>query len=88
MEYVFFAVCMLVALALLAVPTSARMPEEGIRAWLRSAFRSARDPIGSIGEAKDVDIEDLLADDPSVPGYVTPDQLRGRVDGLKETLSR
>ncbi|MDO5494199.1 MAG: hypothetical protein Q4G64_00615 [bacterium] len=78
----------LLGLGLIAVPLSARMPEEGFRAWFRSGVASLREPAPEQGEAEDVDIEFLLSDDPSVPGYVTPEQLRGRVDGLRGAFTR
>ncbi|HHW82458.1 MAG TPA: hypothetical protein GX743_01355 [Actinomycetales bacterium] len=88
MRLILFLGVVLLALAILAVPLSARLPQEGLIAWFRSAFASLREPRLEQDEATDVDIEDLLSDDPSVPGYVTPDQLRGRVDDLRHVFTR
>ena len=85
--YIFFGFVLL-GLGLLAVPVSARMPEEGLIGWFRSAIASVREPAPVQGESIDVDIEDLLTDDPAVPGYVTPDQLKGRARDLRHAFSR
>lgn len=75
-------------LALLAVPLSARLPDEGIVAWAKSALSSFRQPVERPGAPVEVHIDDLFAEADEGTGYIDPEQLRSRVVQAREDLVR
>lgn len=85
---IFLLVVLVFGLALLAVPLSARLPEEGLTAWIRSAFGSMREPVGKRDDGVEVDIEDLLDGAEEGTGYISPGALRDRVTQVRDDLTR
>lgn len=86
--FVALAVCVVGALALLAVVLGARRPEEGWFTWVRSSFTSVRDDVPGNTGAIDVSIDDLLAEDSEAIGYLSPEGLKGRLAGARDLVRR
>ncbi|HZK05064.1 MAG TPA: hypothetical protein VFC82_04360 [Actinomycetaceae bacterium] len=84
----YLLVALVIAAYLIWILVSARKPEEGFKSWVRSSVAGARHGRVRDEGPTDVDIEQLLTDDPSVPGYVTPEQLRDQFDGVRSSFTR
>lgn len=78
-SFVFVVLCLAVAAAAMSPLWLGRRPEEGWLRWFADSFDAfrVRDTAGET--AVDASLEELLRDpdNQSLPGYTTPDELRG-----------
>ncbi|MGM0386085.1 MAG: hypothetical protein ACQERF_08920 [Actinomycetota bacterium] len=77
-SFIFLALCLAVAAAAMAPLWLGRRPEEGWFRWFADSFDAFRDR-DAVDSAVDTSLEELFRDpdNQSLPGYTTPDELRG-----------